>query len=188
MLNGAVCFWQFPLLISFCIFPKYVPDHNPYPSLLFLTIMKTSVCFEQSRERVCLLPSAVERLPGSNMGLLLGMGPMEAGASGALQTPPTAYTACWHPFLGQTLRTRTGNADQRAHTGTRVLQGADCWLPLCWHSDVYSACIEDSVVWSLCVCLLGWGAFHGELPLQISLYLCITWYIFSAELPLKAVP
>ncbi|KAL7871784.1 hypothetical protein SRHO_G00067670 [Serrasalmus rhombeus] len=50
--------------------------------------MKTSVCFEQSSECVCVLPSAVDRLPGSNMGLLSGTGPVEADANSAPKPHP----------------------------------------------------------------------------------------------------
>lgn len=64
-----------PLLISVCIFPSCLPDHNPYPSLLFLTIIKTSVCFEWSGECVFMLPSAAEPLPAGNTGLLSGTRP-----------------------------------------------------------------------------------------------------------------
>lgn len=71
--------FQFPARIHL-YFPIYLPDHNPDPSSLFLTIMKTSVCFVWSRVATNTLtfhmpPSAAAPLPGSNMGQHLGTEP-----------------------------------------------------------------------------------------------------------------
>ncbi len=71
--------FQFPARIHL-YFPIYLPDHNPDPSSLFLTIMKTSVCFVWSRVATNMLafhmpPSAAALLPDSNMGQHLGNEP-----------------------------------------------------------------------------------------------------------------
>lgn len=42
----VLCVSRFQIHLYFL---RYLPDHNPNPSSLFLTIMKTSVCFVRSR-------------------------------------------------------------------------------------------------------------------------------------------
>ncbi|KAL6486310.1 hypothetical protein MHYP_G00057020 [Metynnis hypsauchen] len=80
--------------------------------------MKTSVCFERSSEYVCVLPSAVDRLPGSNMGLLSGTGPVEADAS---STPKL------HPLLTVPLGS---SSQEKAQMWDKVWSVPSSFLPL----------------------------------------------------------
>lgn len=95
LLSISACVFQFPAHIHL-YFPIYLPDHNPDPSSLFLTIMKTSVCFVWSRvatkmHAIRMPPSAAAPLPASNMGQHLGTEPWRlesaylSNASSALQ-------------------------------------------------------------------------------------------------------
>lgn len=158
LLNCSVCACARACVSQFQIhlyFLSYLPDHNPNPSSLFLTIMKTSVCFVRSRvasnaftfARGLLLPLGCQ---ATIWGSIWALSPADSlyNASSALQcsllTPPP------DGLLELSLQEKVNLPEQPHRTGVMKsrftptnssFEVINSSFPLLWQWIVYSACM-----------------------------------------------